>query len=122
MPSIPNHPLKILVIGNGGREHALCWKIAQSPLVAKIFCAPGNGGTATESKTENVAIESNDFSKLVQFCQDKKIDFTVVGPENRLAEGIVDYFLENNLKIFGPTKAAARLEWSKAYAKEFMGR
>ncbi len=122
MLSIPKHPLKILVIGSGGREHALVWKLAQSPLVNHIFCAPGNGGTTTENKTENVNIPINDFAKLSQFCLDNKIDLTIVGPENILAEGIVDHFSQKELRIFGPTKAASKLEWSKSYAKDFMAR
>jgi len=119
---LPSHPIKVLVVGSGGREHALCWKLAQSPLVQQVFCAPGNGGTAKEYKTKNINIDIFDFSKLAAFCKDEQIDFTVVGPETILAEGIVDYFKTKQLKIFGPTKAAARLEWSKSYAKEFMGR
>ncbi len=122
MLDLPKHPLKVLVIGSGGREHALCWKLAQSPLVEQIFCAPGNGGTATEHKTKNLDIDSHDFPKLAEFCQNEKIDLTVVGPENILAEGIVNYFAAKNLRIFGPTKEAARLEWSKSYAKKIMGR
>ncbi len=122
MLSIPKHSLKILVIGGGGREHALVWKLAQSPLVEKVFCAPGNGGTATENKSENVDIKIDEFAKLSQFCLDQKIDLTVVGPDNALAAGIVDYFKEKSLRIFGPSKAAARLEWSKSYAKQFMAK
>jgi phosphoribosylamine--glycine ligase len=122
MLNIPNHPLKVLVVGNGGREHALCWKLAQSPLIEQAFCAPGNGGTAKENKTKNINIDSHDFPKLAEFCQNEHIDLTVVGPENILAEGIVNYFAAKHLRIFGPTKEASRLEWSKSYAKEFMGR
>lgn len=122
MLSIPAHPLKLLVVGGGGREHALCWKLAQSLLVEQIYCAPGNGGTAQEYKTTNLNIDSHDFPKLARFCQEEHIDFIVVGPDNPLAEGIVDYFLKDKHRIFGPRKAAARLEWSKVYAKEFMGR
>ena len=122
MLNLPPRPLKILVIGSGGREHALVWKLAQSPLVSQIFCAPGNGGTTKEDKTKNIDIQINEFAKLSQFCVDEDIDLTVVGPDNALAEGIVDYFLEKGLRIFGPTKAAAKLEWSKSYAKEFMAK
>ncbi len=120
MPSIPKHPLKILVVGGGGREHALCWKLAQSEHVQKIFCAPGNGGTATEAKTTNVAIDQLDFASLADFALQEKIDLTVIGPEIPLAEGIVDFFQNKKLRVFGPKKSAARLEWSKAYAKTFM--
>jgi phosphoribosylamine--glycine ligase len=113
-------PMNILVVGSGGREHALCWKLAESPLAGKIYCAPGNGGTATTDKTTNVAIEASDIHALVTFAQRNGIDFTVVGPDNPLADGIVDAFESAELKAFGPTKAAAKLEWSKSHAKEFM--
>ncbi len=122
MLNLPSHPLKILIIGSGGREHALVWKLAQSPLVSEIFCAPGNGGTAGENKTKNINIQIDEFAKLSQFCIDDKIDLSVVGPDNALAQGIVDHFLQKGLRIFGPTKAAAKLEWSKSYAKEFMAK
>ncbi|MDR3613589.1 MAG: phosphoribosylamine--glycine ligase [Candidatus Obscuribacterales bacterium] len=110
----------LLVVGGGGREHALCWKLAQSPNVSKIYCAPGNGGTGSESKTENLNIPVNDFAALREFAEKNNIDLTVIGPDNPLAEGIVDYFNEKSLPVFGPTKLAAKLEWSKAFAKEFM--
>jgi phosphoribosylamine---glycine ligase len=110
----------LLVIGSGGREHALCWKLAQSELVEKIYCAPGNGGTAAERKTENVPIAVDDFAALIEFAKANKVTFTVVGPDNPLAEGIVDQFQSADLKIFGPTKAAAQLESSKAFGKRFM--
>ncbi len=112
--------MKVLVIGSGGREHALCWKIAQSPLVAKIFAAPGNGGTHLENKTENIAIEATDIKKLLDFALTEKIDLTIVGPEDPLAAGIVDIFEDNGLRVFGPCKAAAQLEASKAFAKDIM--
>jgi phosphoribosylamine--glycine ligase len=111
---------RLLVVGGGGREHALCWKLAQSSNVSKIYCAPGNGGTARENKTENLPIEVGDFAKLREFAENNNIDLTVIGPDNPLAEGIVDYFQEKNLPIFGPTRQAAKLEWSKAFAKQFM--
>lgn len=121
---LPEKPLTILVIGSGGREHALCWKLAQSAHVEKIYCAPGNGGTATTTKVENVDIDAMDFRKLEEFCGDGVIDFVVVGPDNPLAEGIVDILHEKcpGLRVFGPNRAAAALEWSKAFAKEFMAR
>lgn len=112
--------MKILVVGGGGREHALCWKIAQSPLVAKIYAAPGNGGTDLEEKTENIAIKADDIQKLVEFAKSEKIDLTVVGPEDPLALGIVDAFEKEGLRAFGPGKEAAQLEASKAFAKEIM--
>jgi phosphoribosylamine--glycine ligase len=112
--------MNILVVGGGGREHALCWKIAQSPLVAKVFAAPGNGGTDLEDKTVNVDISATDIDKLVEFAKTEKIDLTVVGPEDPLALGIVDAFEKEGLKAFGPNAGAAQLEASKAFAKEIM--
>jgi phosphoribosylamine---glycine ligase len=111
---------KVLVIGAGGREHALCWKLAQSDFVAKIYCAPGNAGTANEIKTENVPLSVSDFPNLVDFAKAHQIDLTVVGPDNPLADGIVDIFLDEGLRIFGPSRQAARLEGSKVFAKQFM--
>ncbi|MCA9797967.1 MAG: phosphoribosylamine--glycine ligase [Cyanobacteria bacterium HKST-UBA04] len=107
----------VMVVGAGGREHALCWKLAQSSLVAKIYCAPGNGGTATEEKTTNVDIAADDVAGLLAFAKENDVYLTVVGPEAPLAQGIVDAFEAEKLKIFGPTQAQARLEASKAYAK-----
>ncbi len=110
--------MKILVVGNGGREHTIAWKLSESDKVSKIYCAPGNGGTFMEEKCENVNITNND--ELLKFAIDNSIDLTVVGPEVYLCNGIVDLFKSNNLKIFGPSKEAANLEGSKTYAKEFM--
>ncbi len=110
--------MKILIIGRGGREHALVWKIVQSNQVEKIYCAPGNPGTAELS--ENVAISPMDFEKLVSFAKDNQIDLTIVGPEDPLVSGIVDYFNDHGLKIFGPDKNAAQLEGSKYFSKELM--
>ncbi|MFH1578227.1 MAG: phosphoribosylamine--glycine ligase [Candidatus Omnitrophota bacterium] len=110
--------MKILVIGSGGREHALVWKIAQSRLADKIFCAPGNGGIS--AKAECIDIKADDISGLIGFAQDKSIDLTVVGPEIPLAAGIVDQFQKAGLKVFGPIKRAASLESSKVFAKEIM--
>lgn len=110
--------MKVLVIGNGGREHAIAWKLAQSPLVHKIYCAPGNGGTALENKCENVNIYKNE--ELLKFAKENDINITIVGPEAPLVEGIVDMFKEASLKIFGPSKQGAELEGSKACAKNFM--
>ena len=112
--------MKLLVIGGGGREHALAWKLAQSPRVQKVYVAPGNGGTATETGVENVPLAGT--RELIDFCRREHIQLTVVGPEAPLAEGIVDAFRDAGLKIFGPTRAAAQLESSKAYAKEVMRR
>ena len=112
--------MKILVIGSGGREHALAWKLAQSKRVSKIYVAPGNAGTALETGLYNVALTS--IEDLVRFAQQKEIALTVVGPEAPLADGVVDAFRAAGLKIFGPTRAAARLESSKDFAKQFMQR
>jgi phosphoribosylamine--glycine ligase len=112
--------MKLLVLGSGGREHALAWKLAQSPQVQKVFVAPGNGGTATEPGLENVALEAID--ELVRFARGEPIALTVVGPEAPLAAGVVDAFRDAGLRIFGPTRAAAQLEASKDFAKQFMSR
>src|SRR6185436_3342116 len=110
--------MKLLVIGSGGREHAMAWKLAQSPRVQKVFVAPGNGGTATENGLENVAIST--VPELLAFAKKEGIHLTVVGPEAPLAEGVVDAFTDAGLRIFGPRKAAAQLESSKDFAKAFM--
>ena len=112
--------MKLLVIGSGGREHALAWRLKQSPRIQKVFVAPGNGGTATEEGLENVAISA--IPELVAFAQQEGIQLTVVGPEAPLAGGVVDAFRTAGLKIFGPTQAAAQLESSKDFAKQFMAR
>jgi phosphoribosylamine--glycine ligase len=112
--------LKALVIGGGGREHALAWRLAQSARVQSVFVAPGNAGTAAEPHVRNVAIA--DLAELADFAQAEKIDLTVVGPEAALAAGAVDIFRDRGLRIFGPTRAAAALESSKAFAKAFMQR
>jgi phosphoribosylamine--glycine ligase len=113
--------MKVLVIGSGGREHALVWKIAQSPLVEKIYCISGNPGIGELAECPKIDIEG-DFEQLAKFVKDEKIDLTVVGPEDPLANGIVDYFQNSGLKIFGPTKSAAEIESSKIFSKEFMKR
>ena len=110
--------MKLLIVGSGGREHALAWKLQQSSAVERIFCAPGNAGT--EETGENVAIKASDLSGLARFAKDNRIDLTVVGPDDPLAAGIVDVFEAEGLRIFGPTKSAARLESSKIFAKELM--
>jgi phosphoribosylamine---glycine ligase len=112
--------MNVLVIGSGGREHALCWKIKQSPRVKRLYCAPGNGGIAQIA--ECVDIAPDDVNLLLQFAQSKNIDLTVVGPEASLMAGITDLFISKGLKIFGPSASASRLEGSKVFAKEFMHR
>jgi phosphoribosylamine--glycine ligase len=112
--------MKILVIGGGGREHALCWKLRQSPRVTELFCAPGNAGT--ERLGRNVNLPINDIEALAKFAQEERIGLTVVGPDDALAAGIVDLFESRGLRIFGPSKEAARFESSKAFAKRFMER
>jgi phosphoribosylamine--glycine ligase len=112
--------MKALVLGGGGREHALAWKLAHSPLVQTVYVAPGNGGTATDKRLENIPI--TDVVALREWAQNAQIDITVVGPEALLASGVVDEFRAHGLRIFGPTQAAAQLESSKAFSKDFMRR
>src|SRR4029077_15060284 len=110
--------MRILVVGSGGREHALAWKLKQSPGVEQIFCAPGNAGIA--ALAENVSITAGDLTGLARFAKQNRIGLTVVGPDDPLAAGIVDLFHSQGLRIFGPTKSAARLESSKIFAKQLM--
>lgn len=112
--------MKILVVGGGGREHALAWKLAQSPRVQRVYVAPGNAGTARDRRLQN--FPSTDHRVLAAFVEREKIALTVVGPDAALADGIVDLFQAHKLKVFGPTRAAAELEWSKSFAKGFMQR
>jgi len=114
--------MKVLIIGSGGREHALAWKAAQSESVTQVFVAPGNAGTAIEPKLENVALDVLDFDGLVDFVKTRDIGLTIVGPEAPLVEGIVDRFRDEGLRIFGPSKGAAQLEGSKAFTKDFLAR
>ncbi|WP_339098025.1 phosphoribosylamine--glycine ligase [Pectobacterium brasiliense] len=114
--------MNILVIGNGGREHALAWKASQSPLAKRVYVAPGNAGTALEPALTNVDIAATDIPALVAFAQENNIDLTIVGPETPLVIGIVDAFQSAGLKIFGPTQGAAQLEGSKAFTKDFLAR
>lgn len=114
--------MNILIIGAGGREHALGWKVAQNPNVKTVFVAPGNAGTALEPKLENVNIAVGDIAGLVAFAQEKRIELTIVGPETPLVLGVVDAFRKADLPIFGPTQAAAQLEGSKAFTKDFLAR
>lgn len=112
--------MKVLVVGGGGREHALCWKIAQSPLVRRVFCAPGNAGTAAVA--ENVEVGAEDIAGIVRFATDNRIDLCVVGPEAPLCLGLVDELAKAKVRCFGPNKAAAEIEGSKAYARELCRR
>ena len=114
--------MKVLVIGSGGREHALAWKAAQSAQVTQVFVAPGNAGTAIEPKLENVALDVLDFDGLVAFAKDNQVELTIVGPEAPLVEGVVDRFQQEGLAIFGPSAGAAQLEGSKAFTKDFLAR
>lgn len=110
--------MNLLIIGGGGREHALAWKLSRSPDVRKIFCAPGNAGTARIA--ENVPLKITDTEGLLRFARERAVDLTVVGPDDALAAGVVDRFQADGRRIFGPTRAAARLEWSKIFTKEFL--
>jgi len=114
--------MKVLVIGGGGREHALAWKAAQSGLVETVFVAPGNAGTGQESGVENVDISATDIDGLVRFSREKAIGLAIVGPEAPLVDGITDVFQQEGLKCFGPTRGAAQLEGSKAFSKDFLAR
>lgn len=114
--------MKVLIIGGGGREHALAWKVAQSPRVARVFVAPGNAGTADERKCTNIDIDADDVAGLLAFARHESTDLTIVGPEAPLVLGVVDQFTAAGLRCFGPTRAAAQLEGSKAFAKDFLAR
>ena len=113
---------KVLVIGSGGREHALAWKLAQSPRVSEVIVAPGNAGTATEAGCRNAPVAVSDLDGLLQLARDEGVALTVVGPEGPLVAGVVDRFRAAGLRVFGPSAAAAQLEGSKAYAKDFLAR
>ena len=114
--------MKVLIIGSGGREHALAWKCAAAARVTQVLVAPGNAGTATERKVRNVAVAADDFAELISLARSERVDLTIVGPETPLVAGIVDEFSAQGLKCFGPRKNAAQLEGSKAYTKEFLRR
>jgi phosphoribosylamine--glycine ligase len=114
--------MKILVIGSGGREHALAWKLSQSPAATRVYVAPGNAGTAVEPGLENVAIAADDTIALVEFAKSNDIDLTVIGPEQPLVNGIVDTFYDAGLRCFGPSAEAAELEGSKRFTKDFLAR
>ena len=113
---------KALVVGGGGREHALAWKLAQSDRINTVFVAPGNAGTAQEDGVENIAIAADDMDQLCEFAQLERVNLTVIGPEGPLVEGIVDRFTEKGLRCLGPSKKAAQLEGSKSFAKDFLQR
>src|SRR6266853_1719212 len=113
-----NNPMKVLVVGQGGREHALVWKLAQSPIVSQVFCAPGNAGTALEGT--NVDIGATNIDGLVKFAKAENIGLTVIGPEAPLVAGIADVFESEGLRVFGPSRLAAELEGSKVFAKELL--
>jgi phosphoribosylamine---glycine ligase len=119
---MPASDATILVVGGGGREHALAWAIARSPAVARVYVAPGNGGTAREAKVENVPLKDGDIDGLARFAREHEVALTVVGPEVPLGAGIVDRFRAERLRVFGPTADAARLETSKTWARAFMAR
>ena len=111
---------KVLVVGGGGREHALSWKLAQSKHVDTVFVAPGNPGTSNEEKIVNIEIKATEIEQLIRFAKNELIDLVVVGPEDPLVAGIVDEFTKNKIKCFGPSAKAAQLEGSKTFAKQFM--
>ena len=114
--------MKVLIIGNGGREHALSWKVAQAESISQVFVAPGNAGTASENKISNINIGVENIAELVKFAQNESIDLTIVGPEAPLVLGVVDTFTKAGLKCFGPTANAAQLEGSKAFTKDFLAK
>ena len=114
--------MNILIIGSGGREHALAWKVAQSPEAQNIYVAPGNAGTEIESAISNVDIQPDDINALVKFASENRIGLTIVGPEVPLVAGIVDQFQAADLRIFGPSAKAAQLEGSKSFCKDFLAR
>jgi phosphoribosylamine--glycine ligase len=114
--------MNVLIVGGGGREHALAWKAAQSPSVETVYVAPGNAGTASEPGLENVALSADDFAALADFCDSNRVGLTIIGPEAPLVDGIVDYFTERGLPCFGPGAKAAQLEGSKAFTKDFLAR
>ena len=114
--------MRILILGSGGREHALAWKCAASPRVKEVIVAPGNAGTATEAKSRNVELKDSSVAAMLDLARREKPDLTIVGPEGPLVAGVVDAFTAQGLRCFGPKQAAARLEGSKAFTKEFLAR
>jgi phosphoribosylamine---glycine ligase len=114
--------MKVLIVGGGGREHALAWKAAQSPRVSEVLVAPGNAGTAAEPRVRNLPVAADDIDQLLALALQQQIDLTIIGPEQPLVAGIVDRFEASGLRCFGPRRAAAQLEGSKSFAKEFLTR
>jgi phosphoribosylamine--glycine ligase len=114
--------MKVLIVGGGGREHALAWKCIQSPRVTEVLVAPGNAGTALEHRVRNIAVDADDIDALVNLARSELVDLTIVGPETPLVAGIVDRFRAEDLQVFGPNASAARLEGSKAFTKSFLKR
>ena len=112
--------MQVLVIGSGGREHALAWKSAQDQSVSKVFVCPGNAGTALENKLSNISININDFNAIENFCIEENIDLVIIGPEQPLVNGLADYLQSKQIKTFGPSQAAAQLEGSKTISKNFI--
>ena len=111
--------MQVLVIGSGGREHALAWKSAQDESVTNVFVAPGNAGTALESKITNLSLDTSDFSKVESFCKEEHIGLVIIGPEQPLVDGMTDYLQSKGINTFGPSQAAAQLEGSKTFSKDF---
>ena len=110
--------MKVLIIGNGGREHALAWKCAQDQSVKTVYVAPGNAGTANELKVQNLEIDASDYEAIAKFCSEQPIDLVIVGPEQPLVDGLSDYLNHNGVPTFGPSARAARLEASKSFSKD----
>src|SRR4051812_29051609 len=110
--------VNVLVVGKGGREHALVWKLKQSPRAGRVYCAPGNAGTARDGT--NVPFDGTDFERMARFCKKENVGLVVIGPEDPLALGLSDYLRKNGLSVFGPSQAAARIESSKVFSKELM--
>jgi len=111
--------MNILIIGSGGREHALAWKSAQDESVSNVFVCPGNAGTALENKVTNISLDTNNFEIIERFCVDEKIDLVIIGPEQPLVMGMADFLQSKGIKTFGPSQAAAQLEGSKTFSKDF---
>ena len=111
--------MKVLVIGSGGREHALAWKSAQDENVTEVFVCPGNAGTELEDKLTNIEIEHNDFESIAAFCSEENINLVIIGPEQPLVMGLADFLLSKKINVFGPSQAAAQLEGSKTFSKDF---
>ena len=111
--------MKVLVIGSGGREHALAWKSSQDDAVTKVFVCPGNAGTALEEKLENISLDLNNFEEIADFCKNENIALVIIGPEQPLVTGMTDFLQAKDISTFGPSEAAAQLEGSKTFSKDF---